>query len=121
MSTERKWLIGLANSLAKEVYEGYKRARGDCVRYAGEKEILVNMVEELAISHDEMRWELDKIYRDAKRPTVNEDEVLLQQSHEFVNEAYTRGKHDGREASGFIRTMLGRISEDLLLRFDEEG
>ena len=118
-SRTREVLVAELNDRAKDVVEGHQKARGDCVRFAMQRRWLTNLVDELQISEGESHWPLRSVYADEQDRPTDEDDRLIETALQFVSAKYDKGKYEGRDAVGFFRTLFGRISDDLLLKFDE--
>jgi hypothetical protein len=55
---------------------------------------------------------------DEKQLSCDEDDKLIIKAIDIINTEYEKGKHDGRDAVGFFRTLFDRI-DGMLEKFDE--
>ena len=115
----REMFIAELNGHAQELYEGNKKARNDCEIFAMRRSNLARLFNHLEILPDEAGPHLQIIYEDETTPKDDDDSRLIERTIAFIAAEYEKGKYDGRDAVGFFRTLLSRISDKLLLQFDE--
>jgi hypothetical protein len=116
--TERDVLLDIMNDRARDVREGYDKAKSDCYSLKREKQWLAHYVKQFGFLEDECRIDLQIIVRDEEQPSCDEDDKLIIKAIDFINIEYEKGKYDGRDAVGFFRTLFDRI-DGMLEKFDE--
>ncbi len=114
----RSLLVGHLNSDAQDTSRSYNEAREACLRYAFRKREIAWVARELGVKSDEASISLSMIM-DEQGPTSSDDDLIIERAREIIQDAYENGKYEGRDVASFIRVLLGRISDELLLKFDE--